>query len=861
MLEFMQHVSKKSKIEKQSTIPLSQMMTWWTGKPLLAGRVAILTSVLDDREKISRFMGLDSKKPWDYMPDPEEFKITLGKDPSDVKVLDPFAGTGRLAFPTAQLGLDLTVSDYNPVAWLILRGMLEFPRSYGKKLAEDFEAIAELVIKKTQEETGMFFGKNDLVYIWSWCIKCTNCGQRFPLMNHMYVSNKQKIGLKLIKKPKNNFGVELIEDIDIKDAKKFTQKGGQAVCFSCKTTIESSAIYRDITKRRDRQLLVVQEKLSDKFIDNKLVEKQEKSRKKRIYRLATEKDLKLVKKASKKLQSTVESLKKEILLPTENILPSHRIKNTLWNYGITTWDEYFEPRQILVLCSYIKNTINACNKVSSKKKRQILATYLSFVLAKRVNNGCFGVVWNSAGNKTEPALSMRRPSIAYNFGETNPFVSTRGSIINMKKSVYKAINSASIIKTPVECRNESVTMPTSLKYDIILTDPPYGDDVQYGELSEFLYVWMYRILKNYYTLPERIRRDEDFCESKGRFGSTAEAKKFFEAGMERSFQSLHSKLVDNGLLVVFFAHSSSSAWGNLTIGLQKAGFNIVSSHTLHTELATNPLAKNKMSFMSSIILTCKKAKKATGFYEDIMQDIETNILQLLRNIGKDRLAELPITNLLIMATGKILETYTKYTIIKRYARLPVPRASEIIDTGQKIVMREIIRLVMERDSTDMGQEMSFYLLARMFTSGILSSDVVLKLGLPFGLNAKKLIDTGILIRDGDLKLAPLIRNIGDDEAMDPDNVYFQLSYLMSINGPRLTMAIGDPNTKRTVLKQVVSLMLKKRITSGVDWNDHEKLRILADHLGLEITGIGQDTVMSKRRKRIRTDPSQTRLPR
>ena len=39
----------------------------------------------------------------------------------------------------------------------------------------------------------------------------------------------------------------------------------------------------------------------------------------------------------------------------------------------------------------------------------------------------------------------------------------------------------------VRIQLESVTSDSDKKYDVIITDPPYGDDVQYGELSEFFY--------------------------------------------------------------------------------------------------------------------------------------------------------------------------------------------------------------------------------------------------------------------------------------------------------------------------------------------------------------------------------------
>ena len=62
----------------------------------------------------------------------------------------------------------------------------------------DFEKYAKQVIEKTKKECGQFFRDDHLTYLWSWCIKCPHCGQRFPLTNQMYIVNspKKKIGIK-----------------------------------------------------------------------------------------------------------------------------------------------------------------------------------------------------------------------------------------------------------------------------------------------------------------------------------------------------------------------------------------------------------------------------------------------------------------------------------------------------------------------------------------------------------------------------------------------------------------------------------------------------------------------------------------
>jgi putative DNA methylase len=50
------------------------------------------------------------------------------------QVFDPFAGGGAIPLEAMWLGCHVSASDLNPVAWLLLKGTLEYPRKYaGKK--------------------------------------------------------------------------------------------------------------------------------------------------------------------------------------------------------------------------------------------------------------------------------------------------------------------------------------------------------------------------------------------------------------------------------------------------------------------------------------------------------------------------------------------------------------------------------------------------------------------------------------------------------------------------------------------------------------------------------------------------------
>ena len=558
MLNFFNQVSKVAKKEKQATISLNRMIYWWTRKPLIVGRALVLSSCFEKISDVEYFLGLESQKPYEYRPDLVAFKEKLGVDPKSIRVLDPFGGSGNLAFPTLQLGYDVTVSDYNPLAHMIEMGALKYPIEYGHKLHEDFSQYTNQILDETKNELNKYFSSAHLVYIWCWCIRCPYCSQRFPLVNLMYIekTQKYKIGIKIIPNNKD-FTIKIVDPISEEDGKQYTQKNGKCVCITCTNTIQYKDMITDISKHKDREMIVIQ------------IQK----KKGRSYILPTKNDISEYRDAVRYFNAKRSEFENEGLIPNINIHSNPR--NPLVNYGITTWDQYFDERQMLVLCTFMQKIKKVCKNIPNKSHRKIISTYLAFVLAKRVNNAGFGVTWASSRANPVHVLSMRQPRICHNFAESNPFEKVSGSIPNILKNIVGSIEFTQRLQITATCKNESVTKPSDKQYDLIITDPPYGDDVQYGELSEFFYVWGYSVLKDYYDIPSRVPLDEDYCESQGRFGSKEEAENFFGAGLKKSFKAMNEKLKDDGLLVVLFSNSSTEVWNQFLEAMQKSRFRIV----------------------------------------------------------------------------------------------------------------------------------------------------------------------------------------------------------------------------------------------------------------------------------------------
>ena len=835
MLEVFERVSAEAKKEKNAVPPPNKLVYYWTRKPLIVGRAVALASTLKKPEDVEELLNLGrDKRAFHLTPNRERYKELLGKNPSEISLLDPFAGTGNLAFPSIELGIDVTCSDYNPLAYLIERGSIEIPARAEPGLAKEFEEVANRIIDEVKEEVGQFYKSGRLAYLWTWCIRCVHCNQRIPLLNKMLLSKENNIGLRIIPTQDKNFTVEIDHSISKKDGESFTHKRKRAQCILCGNTTDFEALTQDIARNKDREMLAIQ------------IQKSEKAG--RDYILPTENDLEQHRASLKHFAMKRDEITMSI--PSESILSSDSKRYRLWIYGIENWNEYFSDRQLLVLSTLIRKICSYC-KLSKNPKIADLMIYLSFLVARLVDGYSYGVHWDSTGEKPAPTLAFRRPGIIFNFPEINPFEKVRSSLKNSVKNITKGIEFCSRLSNPARCKMKSVTTSPDTKYDLIITDPPYGNDVQYGELSEFLYLWMFRVLGNK-TLPSRAPLDEDFCENLGRFGSKKLASEFFDRGLKKSFLSINGKLKDDGLLVVFFAHSSIRAWNQLLTALRDGGFRVVSSYALHTENPSNPLARGKTSFMSSIVVACRKrTERSSGFVEDVIPDTEDGIKEILEKISTDRLLTLPMTDLLIMVYGKVLETCTRYETLKSRSGDTKPDFEMLLSNAQSVVMRLLVQQLTKSSMNTVGPRMAFYILIKVFQKGTVSADDMLKITKAYNTKPETLEKSGIIAKNGNVhRLVHLNENEMDfpPENVERDNLHQQLCYLARMVDTGRSKTIDDildrENFRRTTLKQIVQLILKSlnmRQNRGdvLDAGEKDEMKILktlADIMGVRSGG-------------------------
>ena len=204
----------------------------------------------------------------------------------------------------------------------------------------------------------------------------------------------------------------------------------------------------------------------------------------------------------------------DIDIPKEDI-PKYEVRRITPVLGIDKWYQLFNPRQLLTLVKLVK-LIREAGKLIEQKKieegltreeafryAEAVVTYLGIALCKYADWNSIVSGWQLSYLIAAHTLAMRGIAMVWNWGEYNPFSNYRGTWEAMSKNL---VNSLSYLVSITSTNNSSgvkillddATTLTKLneKFDLIVTDPPYYDDVPYSELSDFYYVWLKRALSD-----------------------------------------------------------------------------------------------------------------------------------------------------------------------------------------------------------------------------------------------------------------------------------------------------------------------------------------------------------------------------
>ena len=152
--------------------------------------------------------------------------------------------------------------------------------------------------------------------------------------------------------------------------------------------------------------------------------------------------------------------------------------------------------------------------------------------------------------------------------------------------------------TYLSCGDSAKTDIPDKSVDLVMTDPPFFDNVHYSELADFFFAW-----QQIYFSKGSVRKRTTRCPEEVQ---DTEADMFAEK-LKGVFRECYRVLRDHGLLVFSYHHSRESGWIAVAEAVLGAGFSIVQSQPVKSEMSVaTPKSQAKQPIDLDVLIVCRK---------------------------------------------------------------------------------------------------------------------------------------------------------------------------------------------------------------------------------------------------------------
>lgn len=751
-------VSEASSIERGKNGHISTFHVWWARRPLASSKATIfaaLVPALFGEENIRQSKFVVDLAEWEdsnsvFIQKARE--LVLGANGGiQPKVLDPFSGGGSIPLEALRLGCETYASDYNPVAVLLLKCILEYPQKFsspmhqsgkptalmsaesGNRLLVDVKRWSEKIFSQTKFDIDKLYppdkdGSIPDAYIWARTVACQNpsCGAKIPLMRRYWLGKKvcrqvalypfalsgivkfKIVGTGYDKMPEN-FNPE-----------KSTISKSVVNCPICGSTIDSTTLRNLFSQGECGQRLVA------------VVLHDEGSRRKK-YRIANNIDEMVFASAENLLaEKRAKLFQKWGIDPVpDEPTPSGKGRGaerafSIRNYNLNSWGDLFNERQKLALITLIEKMRDAqkemCEQGLEKEYAKAVLTYIAVIFDRFITTNSSMCVWHQGSEHTEKVFAFQALSMQWSYSESNPLITgnVTGFLGNVK-SVISVLES--IIKIPIsQPATVAQSSATELSYpdnyfDAVFTDPPYYDNVPYSYLSDFFYVWLKRSIGHLY--PELFStpltpKSKEIVAYSNKEGGWEGGKQFFENMLKKSFTEINRVLKPNGIAVIVYAHKSTAGWETLVNSLLDSGLVITAAWPIHTEMRARLRAQNSAALSSSIYIVARKLQKVKmGIYKDVKEELQDFLCKKMDLLWKEGVSG---ADFLISAIGASIMVFGKYEQVLRENE--VVRADVMLEDVRRIVTDYAVKQVLHNGfAAEISNLSRFYLLWRWSYGG------------------------------------------------------------------------------------------------------------------------------------------------
>ena len=519
-------------------------------------------------------------------PDSNFWDLYYGEaDLRDVVLLDPFVGGGTSVVEALRLGATTHGVDVDPVACAV--SAFEVEASKMPDLSDTLDELKRTIGDKVQQ---FHMTKNPdgvervvLHHFWVQVVDCEGCGHSFDAHPDFVLGEEGKHRWVICSRcgeiHRRRIGHEQFR-CSTCGARTRVAEGnvthGTAHCPHCQEhspLIEIGRASRSPPAWRLFALEVLDGPEGRRPIPIA----------KRCFVKTGEDDIALYEAAAHKLKMCL--LGQTGFLPLNDSINQDRTDSRLLDYGYKHWADLFNARQLLHL-SLLAEAITEYDGV--------VRNALSIAFSSHLTTNCMLAGYTAKWRRLMPVFSIRAFRHIQRPVEINPWCDRtgRGTFPNAVRKLMRASHCARNPKEPTTgggfrpvAAREPLEPPNIVcgtardlvflsngTVDLVLTDPPYLDNIPYSELSEFFLPWL-ELLK---VVDDAEVRNRISMESLVGNRNDATSVEEYADGLGRAFAEIGRVLKTDGLLVFSFRHTSAQAWSALAKGLAESGLRIAS---------------------------------------------------------------------------------------------------------------------------------------------------------------------------------------------------------------------------------------------------------------------------------------------
>jgi len=590
-------------------------------------------------------------------------------------IVDPFAGGGSIPLEALRIGCETFASDLNPVAYLILKVMLQDVPRGGADLAEEVRKLGTKLKHAAQQKLNQYYpldpdGARPIAYLWARTVRCEspNCGAEIPLMRSFWLSKKadrrRALRCKVVR-PRNacpHVAFEIFEPTSDDEVRSGTVSRAKATCPCCNIVLPAARVRAQLATQRggaDVQLDSAGKRVGGALLLAVVFLKDAAAG--RHYRLPNERDYAAVFAAGKAIAKLPKGAIPDEPTPAGGGSGAGRAFS-LQKYGMMEWRDVFTVRQQLALKTFSELI------ATERKGCDAIALALG-KLADLSNAVC---PWEPIAECPRNVLSNGRISAAWSFAEGVSISSSSASFEQCVGNLVAGINSVGNLagagSTQLAAAQNSLVPDCSAA--VWFTDPPYYDAIPYADLSDFFYVWLKRALPGNPLMrdpfdpsnpltPKRLEIVQDevrYCDHRSK------DKQFFEDEMARSFAVGERSLTENGIGCVVFAHKTTEGWEALLAGMTRAGWVINSSWPVATEQAHRLRARDSAALGTSVHLVCRpRLTDVVGDWGDVLRELPNRVADWMERLQAEGVRG---ADLVFACIGPALEIFSRFSKVE-----------------------------------------------------------------------------------------------------------------------------------------------------------------------------------------------------